>query len=70
MKIYTFIYYDNYPTIKKHHIFKKRFSSLSNIARFLNSSNKLYLYEPLNQLSKNELVILSMKLRSLNKMKV
>ena len=69
MKTYTFICYDKYPkTVKKFHIFKKRFSSLSDIAKFLKSSNKLYLYEPLKQLSKNELVILSKKLRSLNNM--
>lgn len=70
MKTYTFIYYNNYPiTIKKHHIFKKRFSSLSDIAKFLKSSNKLYLYEPLKQLSNNELIVLSKKLRSLNNRK-
>lgn len=69
MKTYTFICYDKYPkTVKKHHIFKKRFSSLSDIAKFLKSSNKLYLHEPLKQLSKNELAILSKKLRSLNNM--
>lgn len=69
MKTYTFIYYNNYPkTVKKHHIFKKRFSSLSDIAKFLKSSNKLYLHDPLKQLSKNELAILSKKLRSLNNM--
>lgn len=69
MKTYTFIYYNNYPiTVKKHRIFKKRFSSLSDIAKFLKSSNKLYLHEPLKQLSKNELAILSKKLRSLNNM--
>ena len=67
MKTYTFIYYNNYPiTVKKFHTFKKRFSSLSDIARFLRSSNKLYLKDPMRQLSKNELVILSKKLRSLN----
>lgn len=69
MKTYTFICYDRYPTtVKKFHIFKKRFSSLSDIAKFLKSSNKLYLHEPLKQLSKNELAILSKKLRSLNNM--
>lgn len=67
MKTYTFICYDKYPiTVKKFHTFKKRFSSLSDIATFLRSSNKLYLKDPMNQLSKNELVILSKKLRSLN----
>lgn len=69
MRTYTFICYDKYPkTVKKFHTFNKRFSSLSDIARFLNSSNKLYLHEPWKQLSKNELAILSKKLRSLNKM--
>ena len=69
MKTYTFIYYNKYPkTVKKHHIFKKRFSSLSDIAKFLKSSNKLYLKDPMKQLSKNELAILSKKLRSLNNM--
>lgn len=67
MKTYTFICYDKYPkTVKKFHTFKKRFSSLSEIAGFLKSSNKLYLKDPMKQLSKNELVILSKKLRSLN----
>lgn len=69
MKTYTFICYDRYPTtVRKHHIFKKRFSSLSDIAKFLKSSNKLYLKDPIKQLSKNELAILSKKLRSLNNM--
>lgn len=69
MRTYTFICYDNYPiTVKKHHIFKRRFSSLSDIAKFLKSSNKLYLKDPIKQLSKNELAILSKKLRSLNNM--
>lgn len=67
MKTYTFICYDKYPkTVKKFHTFKKRFSSLSEIAGFLKSSNKLCLKDPMKQLSKNELVILSKKLRSLN----
>lgn len=69
MRTYTFIYYNKYPiTVKKFHTFKKRFSSLADIARFLKSSNKLYLHEPLKQLSKDELTILSKKLRSLNNM--
>ena len=69
MKTYTFICYDKYPkTAKKFHTFKKRFYSLSEIARFLKSSNKLYLKDPMKQLSKNELAILSKKLRSLNNM--
>ena len=71
MKTYTFICYDKYPeTTKKFHIFKKRFSSLSDVVRFLRSSNRLYLRDPMNEFSKTELSILSMKLRSLNKMKV
>ena len=70
MKTYTFICYDKYPkTTKKSHIFKKHFSSLANVAKFLKISNKIYLYEPMNKISKDELVILSMKLRSLNKVK-
>lgn len=69
MRTYTFIYYDRYPvTVKKFHAFKKSFSSLSDIAKFLKSSNKLCLKDPLKQLSKNELAILSKKLRSLNNM--
>lgn len=69
MRTYTFICYDKYPkTVKKFHTFRKKFSSLSDIAKFLKSSNKLYLHEPLKQLSKNELAILSKKLRSLNNM--
>lgn len=69
MRTYTFICYDKYPkTVKKFHTFRKRFSSLSDIAKFLKSSNKLYLKDPMKQLSKNELAILSKKLRSLNNM--
>lgn len=68
MKIYTFICYDKYPkTVKKFHTFRKRFSSLSDVAKFLKSSNKLYLCNQ-NELSKDELAILSKKLRSLNNM--
>ena len=66
MKTVTFICYDKYPqTTKKSHIFKKRFSSLADVARFLKSSNKIYLNNPMNELSKDELRILSKKIRSL-----
>ena len=68
MKTYTFVCYDKYPkTTKKFHIFKKRFSSLSDVAKFLKSSNKIYLEYQMDELSKDELAILAMKLRSLNK---
>ena len=71
MKTYTFICYDNYPkTTKRSHIFKKRFSSLADVAKFMKDSNKIYLYHQMNEISKDELKILSMKIRSLNKMKV
>lgn len=71
MKTCTFISYDKYPkSIKKRHIFKKRFSSLADIAKFLKTSSKIYLHDPMNEFSKDELTILSMKIRSLNKMKV
>ena len=66
MKTITFISYDKYPqTTKKSHIFKKRFSSLADIAKFLKSSNKIYLNNPMNELSKDEIRILSKKIRSL-----
>lgn len=66
MKTITFISYDKYPqTTKKSHIFKKRFSSLADVAKFLKSSNKIYLNNPMNELSKEELRILSKKIRSL-----
>ena len=66
MKTVTFICYDKYPqTTKKSHIFKKRFSSLADVAKFLKSSNKIYLNNPMNELSKDELKILSKKIRSL-----
>jgi hypothetical protein len=66
MKTITFISYDKYPqTTKKSHIFKKRFSSLADVAKFLKSSNKIYLNNPMNELSKDELRILSKKIRSL-----
>ena len=71
MKTITFTCYDNYPkTTKRSHIFKKRFSSLADVAKFMKASNKIYLNDPMNELSKDELRILSMKIRSLNKMKV
>ena len=71
MKTITFISYDKYPkTTKRSHIFKKRFSSLADVAKFLKASNKIYLKNPMNELSKDELRILSMKVRSSNKMKV
>ena len=66
MKTITFTCYDKYPqTTKKSHIFKKRFSSLADIAKFLKSSNKIYLNNPMNELSKDEIRILSKKIRSL-----
>ena len=66
MKTITFISYDKYPqTTKKSHIFKKRFSSLADVAKFLKSSNKIYLNNPMNELSKDELKILSKKIQSL-----
>lgn len=68
MKTITFICYDKYPkTTKKFHIFKKRFSSLADVVKFLKASNKIYLQDPMNEFSKDELRILSMKVRSLNK---
>lgn len=71
MKTFTFICYDNYPkTTKRSHIFKKRFSSLADVAKFLKGSNKIYLNDPMKELSKDELRILSMKVRSVNRMKV
>ena len=70
MKTITFICYDKYPkTTKRSHIFKKRFSSLANVAKFLKASNKIYLNDPMNELSKDELKILSMKIRSLKKIR-
>ena len=71
MKTITFISYDKYPqTTKKSHIFKKRFSSLADVAKFLKSSNKIYLNNPMNEFSKDELRILSMKVRSVNRTKI
>ena len=71
MKTVTFICYDKYPkTTKKSHIFKKRFSSLADVAKFLKVSNKIYLHDPMNEFSMEEIKILSMKVRSLNKMKI
>ena len=67
MKTITFISYDKYPkTIKKSHIFKKRFSSLADVVKFLKTSNKICLHD---RLSKDEVAILLMKLQSLNKIK-
>lgn len=71
MKTFTFICYDNYPkTTKRSHIFKKRFSSLADVDKFLKGSNKIYLNDPMKELSKDELRILSMKIRSVNRMKL
>lgn len=71
MKTITFISYDKYPkTVRKFHIFKKRFSSLADVARFLEASSKIYLNNPMNEFSKEELRILSTKVRSVNRMKV
>ena len=38
MKTITFICYDKYPKTTKFHIFKKRFSSLADVAKFLKVS--------------------------------
>lgn len=65
MKTITFICYDKYPKTTKFHIFKKRFSSLADVAKFLKVSNKIYLQDPINEFSKDEIRILSMKIRSL-----
>ena len=71
MKTITFISYDKYPkTTRKSHIFKKRFYSLADVAKFLQVSSKIYLNNPMNEFSKDELRILSMKVRSVNRMKV
>ena len=71
MKTITFISYDKYPkTTRKSHIFKKRFSSLADVAKFLQVSNKIYLNNPMKEFSNDELRILSMKVRSVNRMKV
>lgn len=69
MKTITFISYDKYPkTTRKSHIFKKRFSSLADVAKFLQVSNKIYLNNPMKEFSKDELRILSMKVRSVNRL--
>ena len=65
MKTITFICYDKYPKTTKFHIFKKRFSSLADVAKFLKVSNKIYLQDPINEFSIDEIRILSMKIRSL-----
>lgn len=65
MKTITFICYDKYPKTTKFHIFKKRFSSLADVAKFLKVSNEIYLQDPINEFSKDEIRILSMKIRSL-----
>lgn len=65
MKTITFICYDKYPKTTKFHIFKKRFSSLADVTKFLKVSNKIYLQDPINEFSKDEIRILSMKIRSL-----
>lgn len=65
MKTITFICYDKYPKTTKFHIFKKRFSSLADVVKFLKVSNKIYLQDPINEFSKDEIRILSMKIRSL-----
>lgn len=65
MKTITFICYDKYPKTTKFHIFKKRFSSLADVAKFLKVSNKIYLQDSINEFSKDEIRILSMKIRSL-----
>lgn len=66
MKEYTFICYDKYPkTTKKFHIFKKRFSSLAGVAKFLKVSNKIYLYYPMNEFSKDELHILAIQFKKI-----
>ena len=65
MKTISFICYDKYPKTTKFHIFKKRFSSLADVAKFLKVSNKIYLQDPINEFSKDEIRILSMKIRSL-----
>ena len=71
MKTITFISYDKYPkTIRKSHIFKKRFSSLADVAKFLQVSNKIYLNDPMNEFSKDELRILSMKVQSVTRTKI
>lgn len=65
MKTVTFTCYDKYPqTTKKFHVFKKRFSSLADIAKFLSVSNKIY-YQPMIEFSQDEIKILSKKIRSL-----
>ena len=65
MKTITFICYDKYPKTTKFHIFMIRFSSLADVAKFLKVSNKIYLQDPINEFSKDEIRILSMKIRSL-----
>ena len=66
MKTVTFISYDKYPqTTKKFHVFRKRFSSLADIVRFLSVSNKIYLHQPMIAFSQDEIKILSKKIRSL-----
>lgn len=67
IKTYTFVSYDNYPhSLKKFHMFKKRFQSLSELATFLHQSRlKVCLANPKEELSSSEVYILNNKFWSL-----
>lgn len=65
MKIYRFNCFYNLPNSLVFTVFEKKFNSLSELAKFVASSDRIHLDNPKEQLNSNELKIFSKKIQSL-----
>lgn len=65
MKTYRFNCFYDLPNSLAFTVFEKKFKSLSELAKFITSSNRIYLDEPRKQLTFSEVQILNKKVYSL-----
>ena len=65
MKTYRFNCFYNLPNSLSFTVFEKKFTSLSELAKFVMSSNRIYLDNPREQLNSSEFQIFSKKMQSL-----
>lgn len=65
MKTYRFNCFYNLPNSLVFTVFEKKFNSLSELAKFVASSDRIYLDNPREQLNSSEFQIFSKKMQSL-----
>ena len=65
MKTYRFNCFYDLPNSLAFTVFEKKFDSLSELAKFVADSDRIYLDNPREQLNSNEFKIFSQKMQSL-----